>query len=80
MIQTQVQELQTQQMREQESLPLEQQPWYAGELNVTTASDRLDRLPVIEKVELEIQSNYSILRLQRPQELREGRQPHREKV
>ena len=46
MIQTQVQELQNQQLREQESLPLDQQPWYAGELNVTTASDRLDRLPV----------------------------------
>ena len=46
MIRETVQELQSQQMREQENLSLDQQAWYAGELNVKTASDRLDLLPV----------------------------------
>lgn len=41
-----VQELQSSAIREQESLPLDQQPWYAGELDVKTASDRLESLPV----------------------------------
>ena len=32
--------------QEQESLPLEQQPWYAGQLNVKTANERLEILPI----------------------------------
>ena len=46
MIRETVQELQSQQMREQENRSLDQQAWFAGELDVKTASDRLDRLPV----------------------------------
>ena len=41
-----VQELQFNAIREQENLPLDQQPWFAGELNVKTATDRLEALPV----------------------------------
>lgn len=41
-----VQELQNQSLREIENLPLDQQPWFAGELNVKTATDRLEALPV----------------------------------
>lgn len=37
MIRETVQELQNQTLREQESLPLDQQPWFAGELDVKTA-------------------------------------------
>jgi guanine nucleotide exchange factor VAV len=43
---SQVQELQSNAIREQESLPLEQQPWFAGRLAVGTANDRLESLPV----------------------------------
>ncbi len=46
MIRETVQELQSQSLREQENLPLEKQPWFAGELPVKTATDRLEALPV----------------------------------
>lgn len=41
-----VQELQINAIREQENLPLQQQPWYAGLLDVKTATIRLENLPV----------------------------------
>ena len=41
-----VQELQSNAIREQENVPLAQQPWFAGPLNVKTATDRLDSLPI----------------------------------
>ena len=41
-----VQELQINAIREQENLPLNSQPWYAGELDVKTATVRLENLPI----------------------------------
>lgn len=42
----QVQEMQMTIQREMESIPLEQQPWFAGQLAAKVASDRLEALPV----------------------------------
>ena len=41
-----VQELQINAIREQENVPLQDQPWYAGLLDVKTATIRLENLPI----------------------------------
>lgn len=45
-IQQMVQELQSSVISESESLPLQDQPWFAGELDVKRANDRLEALPI----------------------------------